>query len=128
MIVSCKSSTLCGMSLFVVMAAARSSSQQRNTGLSAGHEVVLAEAKLAPPRMRSQIERPRVTRALDAGAPALTLVAAPAGYGKTTAVRAWCARRKVLVAWVTLDASDNDPARLWRYVITAVDRVHQGLV
>jgi LuxR family maltose regulon positive regulatory protein len=96
--------------------------------LSASHEVVLAEAKLAPPRMRSQtIERPRVTRALDAGAPALTLVAAPAGYGKTTAVRAWCAHRKVPVAWVTLDASDNDPARLWRYVITAVDRVHRGL-
>ena len=55
--------------------------------LSARHEVVLAEAKLAPPRMLSQtIERPCVTRALDADAAALTLVAAPAGYGKTTAV------------------------------------------
>jgi LuxR family maltose regulon positive regulatory protein len=89
--------------------------------LSASYEVVLAEAKLAPPRMRSQtIERPRVTWALDADAAASTLVAALAGYGKTTAVRAWCAARKVPVAWVTLDASDNDPARLWRYVITAV--------
>jgi ATP/maltotriose-dependent transcriptional regulator MalT len=49
------------------MLAARSSSQRRDTGSSASYEVVLAEAKLAPTRMRSQtIERPRVTRALDA--------------------------------------------------------------
>jgi hypothetical protein len=48
-----------------MMLAARSSSRRRNTGLSASHEVVLVEAKLAPPRIRPQaIERPRVTRAL----------------------------------------------------------------
>ena len=58
---------------------------------------------------------------------ALTLVAAPAGYGKTTAVRAWCASLDASVAWVTLDAGDNDPVRLWRYVATAVDRVRSGL-
>jgi LuxR family maltose regulon positive regulatory protein len=54
-------------------------------------------------------------------------VAAPAGYGKTTAVRAWCASLDAAVAWVTLDAGDNDPVRLWRYVATAVDRVRPGL-
>jgi len=114
----------------VVMPAVRSSSQQRNTGLSASHEVVLAEAKLGPPRMRSQtIERLRVTRALDAGAPALTLVAAPAGYGKTTAVRAWCAHREVPVAWVTLDASDRArdlPARPLRRSDRGHRRRHRG--
>ena len=57
----------------------------------------------------------------------LTLVAAPAGYGKTTAVRAWCASQDAAVAWVTLDTDDNDPTRLWRYVATAVDRVRSGL-
>jgi LuxR family transcriptional regulator, maltose regulon positive regulatory protein len=84
----------------------------------------LAEAKMAAPRRRSGlVERPRVVRALDATAEALlTLVAAPAGYGKTTAVRAWCDIRGTAVAWVTLDAGDNDPVRLWRYVATAVDR------
>ena len=72
--------------------------------------------------------RPRVMRALEAGADAdLTLVAAPAGYGKTTAVRAWCAGTETAFAWVTLDAGDNDPARLWTYVATAVDRVRDGL-
>jgi LuxR family maltose regulon positive regulatory protein len=89
----------------------------------------LAEAKLAAPRLRAEIvDRPRVLAVLDAAEDApLTLVAAPAGYGKTTAVRAWCATRNEPVAWITLDAGDNDPVRLWTYVATAVDRVRQGL-
>jgi ATP/maltotriose-dependent transcriptional regulator MalT len=89
----------------------------------------LAEAKLAVPGVRhGLVDRPRVRRALDAGgAGSLTLVAAPAGYGKTTAVRAWCASRDVPFAWVTLDEGDNDPVLLWRYVATAVDRVRPGL-
>ena len=66
-------------------------------------------------------------RSTAGGDAALTLVAAPAGYGKTTAVRAWCASQDAALAWVTLDAGDNDPTRLWRYVATAVDRVRPGL-
>jgi len=92
-------------------------------------ETLLVEAKLAPPGVRTNaVVRRRVTRALDAGIEAtLTLVAAPAGYGKTTAVRAWCATRDAGLAWVTLDDGDNDANRLWRYVATAVDRVRPGL-
>ncbi len=92
-------------------------------------EVPLAEAKLAAPRQRSGlVVRRDVLRALEAGEEAvLTLVAAPAGYGKTTAVRAWCAGAEAPLAWVTLDAGDNDPVRLWTYVATAVDRIRQGL-
>jgi LuxR family maltose regulon positive regulatory protein len=92
-------------------------------------ELPLAEAKLAPPKARrGMVERPRISGALDAGNEAtLTLVAGPPGYGKTTAVREWCSRQEAALAWVTLDASDNDPARLWTYVATAVDRVRQGL-
>jgi ATP/maltotriose-dependent transcriptional regulator MalT len=89
----------------------------------------LIEAKLAAPSLRGNlIDRPRIRRLLDAGGDvALTLVAAPAGYGKTTAVRVWCARHDDAVAWVTLDADDNDPGRFWRYVATALDRVREGL-
>lgn len=89
----------------------------------------LAEAKLAAPRERTgMVERPRIAKALEAGGDAaLTLVAAPAGYGKTTAVRAWCASSKTALAWVTLDPGDNDPVRLWTYVATAVDRIREGL-
>jgi LuxR family maltose regulon positive regulatory protein len=83
---------------------------------------------MAAPRLRTgMVERSHVLGALDAtGDATLTLVAAPAGYGKTTAVRAWCAARGATVAWVTLDGRDNDPARLWRYVATAIDRNAQG--
>jgi LuxR family maltose regulon positive regulatory protein len=89
----------------------------------------LVEAKLAAPTLRgTAVDRPRITRSLDtAGDTALTLVAAPAGYGKTTAVRAWCATSDAALAWVTVDAGDNDLSRLWRYVATAVDRVRPGL-
>jgi LuxR family transcriptional regulator, maltose regulon positive regulatory protein len=89
----------------------------------------LAEAKLAAPRQRrGMVPRPRLEQALESGADAsLTLVAAPAGYGKTTAVRAWAENSGTALAWVTLDANDNEPARLWTYVATAVDRVRNGL-
>ena len=89
----------------------------------------LAEAKISAPVLRTRlIDRPRVHEALDAGgAAALTLVAAPAGYGKTTAVRAWCARSDLALAWVRLDAHDNDPVRLWTSIATAIDRIRPGL-
>ena len=89
--------------------------------------LLLAEAKLAAPRQRAgTVRRPRLERALESGADAaLTLVAAPAGYGKTTAVRAWYATSGGALAWVTLDAGDNEPARFWTYVATAVDRITQ---
>lgn len=91
--------------------------------------LLLAEAKLAAPRHRAgMLSRPRIWNTLDAAAgAALTLVSAPVGYGKTTAVRSWCANRDSAQAWVTLDAGDNDPVRLWTYIATAVDRVRDGL-
>ena len=42
-------------------------------------------------------------------------------------MRAWCASSETAFAWVTLDAGDNDPARLWTYAATAVDRIRDGL-
>jgi LuxR family maltose regulon positive regulatory protein len=89
----------------------------------------LAEAKLAPPRLRSgMLNRPPIDQVLESGADAaVTLVAAPAGYGKTTAVRAWSVHSEAALAWVTLDAVDNDPSRLWTYIATAVDRIRGGL-
>ncbi len=90
---------------------------------------LLVETKLAVPSIRhGLVDRPRVRRALDAGRDAqLTLVVAPAGYGKTTEVRAWCADLDAELAWATLDAGDNDPVLLWRYAATAIDRVRSGL-
>jgi LuxR family maltose regulon positive regulatory protein len=107
------------------------SRQRRATACDRSGDLALplVEAKLAPPTVRMDVvERSRLTKALEDAAHArLILVAAPPGYGKTTAVRAWCADRGAALAWITADAGDNDPTRLWRYVATAVDRVRQGL-
>jgi len=60
----------------------------------------------------------------------LTLVSAPAGYGKTTLICEWLATLSdgdVPFAWVSLDEGDNDPVRFWSYVLTALDQLHVGL-
>ena len=90
---------------------------------------LILEAKLEPPRLQhGLVHRPRTLAALDAGVDAvLTLVAAPAGYGKTTATRAWCATQDAAPVWLTADSGDNDQTRLWRHLATAVDRVRSGL-
>lgn len=89
----------------------------------------LIETKLAPARTRrGVVERLRLLDELDRHADRpLTLVDAPVGFGKTVLVEAWVARNGDAVAWVSLERADNDPARLWAYVATAVDGVRQGL-
>jgi LuxR family maltose regulon positive regulatory protein len=90
----------------------------------------VVERKLVPPRTRAQIvERPRLLRALDRlDGTELTLLSAPAGSGKSVLVGSWCASRPELaIAWVSVDAADNDPVRLWTYIATAVDRACPGL-
>ena len=62
----------------------------------------------------------------DRGA-ALTVVNAPVGYGKTTLLRLWCIERPEAVVWMTLDAADDDPVRLWTHLATAVERLGQDL-
>lgn len=81
----------------------------------------LLTTKLTPPRLRGAlVPRSSLLVRLDEGiAHKLTLISAPAGFGKTTLISPWIAEREHPVAWVTLDAGDNDPTRVWRYVITA---------
>ena len=58
----------------------------------------------------------------------LTLVSAPAGFGKTTLLAEWIASvPDSRIAWVSLDASDNAPAFFWTYFITALQRVKAGI-
>ncbi len=85
----------------------------------------LVETKLRPPDRRAGlVARPELVARLDATADRhrLTLVSAAAGWGKTTLVGDWLAGARRPSAWVALDASDNDPARFWRYVAEALGR------
>ena len=74
------------------------------------------------------LRRARLLELLDGddGA-ALTMVNAPVGYGKTTLLRLWCIERPEAVIWMTLDAADDDPVRLWTHLATAVERLGEGL-
>jgi ATP/maltotriose-dependent transcriptional regulator MalT len=87
----------------------------------------LLVTKLYPPGRRDYIlTRERLVERLRGGARCrLTVVAAPAGGGKTTLLATWreadASRRPV--AWVSLDDGDNDPVVLWRHVIEALRRV-----
>ncbi len=74
------------------------------------------------------VARPRLAGALDEGlARGLILVCAPAGFGKTALLADWVRRGGRPVAWLSLDAGDNDPARFWRHVVAALDRVRPGI-
>jgi LuxR family transcriptional regulator, maltose regulon positive regulatory protein len=86
----------------------------------------LLATKLTPPRPPvRQVSRPRLFARLDAGTQQLlTLVSAPAGAGKTTLLATWSSwgRPPGPVAWLSLDAGDNEPARFWAYVLAALCR------
>ncbi|MET0685729.1 MAG: LuxR C-terminal-related transcriptional regulator [Solirubrobacteraceae bacterium] len=65
--------------------------------------------------------RPDLTGLLDDGRDGrLTVVSAPTGSGKTTALAEWAAQTPARVAWYTLDKGDNDPLRFWTYVVAAI--------
>ena len=68
--------------------------------------------------------RPRLSERLSRGAEsALTLVSAPAGFGKTTLLAEWLAAAPAdgrSVAWLSLDQRDNDPALFWTYLVAAL--------
>lgn len=83
-----------------------------------------------PPARSDLVERPRLTARLSAGLRGpLTLIVAPAGSGKTTLLSAWYAAQATTqpIAWLALDAGDNDPARFLRYVVAALQTVHAGI-
>jgi len=86
----------------------------------------LLETKLHIPRWRrSLVARPRLSERLSRGAEsALTLVSAPAGFGKTTLLAEWlavAAADERSVAWLSLDQRDNDPALFWTYLVAALN-------
>ena len=87
----------------------------------------LVETKLYIPRLRRRVvARPRLSERLGGGTSArLTLISAPAGFGKTTLLASWlavAADNARSVAWLSLEESDRQPAAFWTYVITALQK------
>ncbi len=72
---------------------------------------LLATKLYIPPPKPDVVQRSRLVARLNAGLHhKLTLIAAPAGFGKTTLVSAWVAGCQQPTAWLSLDAGDSDPA------------------
>lgn len=90
--------------------------------------IPLLATKLFVPAIRPHlVERPRLLEKLDQAVNSkLILVTAPAGYGKTTMVASWLAKRNKPVAWVSLDQSENDPLMFFAYVVGALQTVEPG--
>ena len=93
-------------------------------GVAASEQDVLLATKLHVPGPRPGfVARPRLAGALAGG---LVLVCAPAGFGKTALLADWLRSGGRPVAWLSLDAGDNDPVRFWRHVVAALDRARPG--
>src|SRR6266702_4300415 len=92
--------------------------------------LLTTKISVPPPRL-NVVTRPRLTERLNAAMKSpLALIVAPAGWGKTTLLSAWHAEASLSawpLAWVSLDAGDNDPIRFWTYVLAALNTAHPGV-
>jgi len=92
-------------------------------------ETPLLQTKLYIPPVRPElVSRPRLIEQLNAGLHRkLTLISAPAGFGKTTLLSEWVAGCGRPVAWVSLDDGDNDPVRFFTYLVAALQTLDPNL-
>jgi LuxR family maltose regulon positive regulatory protein len=91
---------------------------------------LLATKLFIPPAGQNPVLRKRLFSKLDACLQPncrLTLVCAPAGFGKTTLVSTWAARLQsmvdcspIYITWLSLEKADNDPLLFWQYIISAI--------
>jgi len=91
--------------------------------------IELLGTKLFIPRPRKNlVVRPRLVEYLNARLDKkLTLIAAPAGFGKTTLLSEWIPQSPRCVTWLSLDEGDNDPTKFWVYFISSLQELHPDL-
>jgi len=89
----------------------------------------LLTTKLYIPPVRPElVSRPHLIERLNTGLHRrLTLVSAPASFGKTTLLSEWATGCGRPVAWVSLDEGDNDPTRFWSYLSAALQKAQSGI-
>src|SRR5256886_6181185 len=112
--------------------AARPSAQAAAPGMRSDALALLLSTKLHRPLPRAHlVRRPQLAARLTQGVMGqLTLVSAPAGFGKTTLLAQWFAESGMPVAWLSLEAGDNELVRFLSYLIAALQTLdpHLGAV
>lgn len=89
---------------------------------------ILATKLYVPPPRPKAVLRPRLIERLNDGLPRkLTLISAPAGFGKTTLLSEWIAGCGQPTAWLSLDEGDRDPARFLTYLVAALQKVEANV-
>jgi LuxR family maltose regulon positive regulatory protein len=94
-------------------------------------ETLLRTKLIAPPLRPNLLLRPRLTERLNHGLQPglkLTLLSAPAGYGKTTCLVQWARTSRALVGWLLVDQKDNDFERFFRYLVMAWAEVQPDVI
>jgi LuxR family maltose regulon positive regulatory protein len=88
-------------------------------------EPILLHTKTSLPVTRmSLIARQRLNTLIEQGTQGkLTLISAPAGFGKTTLLAQWALQSEHITAWISLDETENDFVRFWRYISQALTSV-----
>ncbi|MGH3148877.1 MAG: AAA family ATPase, partial [Rubrobacter sp.] len=85
---------------------------------------ILATKLYVPPPQPRFVHRPRLIERLNEGLDhKLTLICAPAGFGKTTLLSEWVAALPRLAAWLSLDEGDNDSTRFLAYLVAALQTI-----
>ncbi len=88
----------------------------------------LATKLYLPPARQTLVARPRLLEQLNEGLKGrLTLISAPAGFGKTSLVTSWRQQSEMPLAWVSLDEGDNEPARFLDYLIATLQTIEQRI-
>ena len=107
---------------------AESQAAPPSAAAAAEQDVLLATKLHVPAARPGFVARPRLVGALGEGLTrGLVLVCAPAGFGKTALLAGWARSGDRPVAWLSLDAGDEDPVRFWRHVVAALDRARPGI-
>ncbi|HEV2580759.1 MAG TPA: hypothetical protein VGT44_07885, partial [Ktedonobacteraceae bacterium] len=103
--------------------------QAATPGMQSDSLTPLLATKLHPPLPRaSLVRRPHLAARLTQGVMGpLTLVSAPAGFGKTTLLAQWLAESGMPVAWLSLEPGDNEPVRFLSYLIAALQALDPRL-
>jgi LuxR family maltose regulon positive regulatory protein len=89
---------------------------------------ILATKLFIPPPRPKTVLRPRLLEQLkDVLNRKLTLISAPAGFGKSTLLSEWAAGCEPPIAWLSLDEGDHDPLRFISYLVAALQTIKAGI-